>query len=733
MNYDSILRPRITVSHLALAKGWVNGLDLADLGKRYFPAIGIDGGAMDLRETKSTLLAVMRELALASARVGIPGGMALVRSASQIKLNPKRSEAALPCPAAAGGCRPSYEEYVASLADADAFSDSELLQAYEDRHPQTEQTPEDKAVMRRSRLVTRQLDLIERLQNVVTAPIRWDDAVDGWFAESLAERLQEAGVDTIFSLAKAIMVNPDGWFKSVNGVGVTKAERILGFLQSQGLNLNEKFTHILSERELANRPTPLSELIVSGSDQTPLLGVGAGTQLAPSPALTPSSILPGALTLDGSEGRFRHHLGPPIIDAQNDLEAMQAWLKNKTSPATVRLYEREILRLIAWSVGVCGKPMSSLMYEDALAYRDFLGNIPPNLQSKKGPRARPSTPGAVQVPGFSQARLSPASINKTLVIISGFFTWMQAMRYISANPFFNVRARDEAPEIGRGSTDAADLTGVYALANQIPAVQGRSLPQEAIEAIDIYLDSPALPGREAAHARERFIFYFAYLTGLRISEIAEARRGALGYLQPNHLTAEPGGWYLDVFGKGNKYRRVSVPDQAISELERYLMSRGLLAQPSASLDVPPGTFLVGGLVTREDGSTQTNETPCADGRLLITRLSKKIKAKADGVRPQTIHLALKGLFNQVLTNSQFKDRATVEKVRKASTHWLRHTSATHALAIGVPVEVVSSNLGHASLDTTSRYIDTETRRNLKATREAWGKALAEKMARLTQV
>lgn len=732
MNYDSILRPRITVSHLALAKGWVNGLDLADLGKRYFPAIGIDGRGMDLREIKSTLLMVMQELALAAGRVGIPGGMALVRSARQIKLTPKPQPAALPSPAAGGGC-PTLEEYVASLAHADAFSDSELLEAYRDRYPQTEETPEDKVAKRRSRLVNRQLDFIERLKNVVTAPISWDDAVDGWFAEALARRLQEAGIDSIFTLGAAIMVKPDGWFVSVTGVGVTKAERIVGFLESQGLNLEEKFAHIVAERERANRPTPLSELIVSGPHQTPLRGGGAGTELVPPPSIAPSSILPGAVSLDGSEGRFRHHQGPPIIDAKNDLEAMQAWLKNKNSPATVRLYEREVLRLIAWSIGVCGKPLSSLMHEDALAYRDFLANIPPNLQSKKGPRARPSTPGSVQVPGFSQARLSPASINKTLVIVSGFFTWMQAMRYTSANPFFNVRAKDEAPEIGRGSTDASDLAGVQALAKQIPSVQGRSLPQEAIEAIDNFLDSPALPGHEAAHARVRFIFYFAYLTGLRISEIAEARRGALGYLQPDYLNAEPGGWYLDVFGKGNKYRRVSVPDQAIAELERYLMHRGLLALPSPSLDVPPGVFLVGGLIAREDELTQTIETPVSNGKLQTTGPSKKIKARADGVRPQTIHLALKGLFSQVLAKSQFKDQATAEKVRKASTHWLRHTSATHALAIGVPVEVVSSNLGHASLDTTSRYIDTETRRNLKETREAWGKALTEKKARRTQV
>jgi len=38
-----------------------------------------------------------------------------------------------------------------------------------------------------------------------------------------------------------------------------------------------------------------------------------------------------------------------------------------------------------------------------------------------------------------------------------------------------------------------------------------------------------------------------------------------------------------------------------------------------------------------------------------------------------------------------------------SAHWLRHAHASHALDRGAPVHVVRASLGHASLETTTRY------------------------------
>ncbi|VEB42912.1 site-specific tyrosine recombinase XerC [Chromobacterium violaceum] len=47
------------------------------------------------------------------------------------------------------------------------------------------------------------------------------------------------------------------------------------------------------------------------------------------------------------------------------------------------------------------------------------------------------------------------------------------------------------------------------------------------------------------------------------------------------------------------------------------------------------------------------------------------------------------------------------KLRAASTHWLRHTAASHQLEAGVPLLLVSQNLRHASIQTTRRYLHSE--------------------------
>ncbi len=46
-------------------------------------------------------------------------------------------------------------------------------------------------------------------------------------------------------------------------------------------------------------------------------------------------------------------------------------------------------------------------------------------------------------------------------------------------------------------------------------------------------------------------------------------------------------------------------------------------------------------------------------------------------------------------------------IRNASTHWLRHTFATHGIHNGMSLATVRDLLGHKSLTTTSVYVTTE--------------------------
>jgi site-specific recombinase XerD len=52
----------------------------------------------------------------------------------------------------------------------------------------------------------------------------------------------------------------------------------------------------------------------------------------------------------------------------------------------------------------------------------------------------------------------------------------------------------------------------------------------------------------------------------------------------------------------------------------------------------------------------------------------------------------------------------------ASTHWLRHTFGRRAAVAGVPLEVISQAMGHASLTTTSIYLTQERSRMIRELR-----------------
>ena len=70
------------------------------------------------------------------------------------------------------------------------------------------------------------------------------------------------------------------------------------------------------------------------------------------------------------------------------------------------------------------------------------------------------------------------------------------------------------------------------------------------------------------------------------------------------------------------------------------------------------------------------------------------------------------------------DGKGAERFAKASTHWMRHSHASHAIASGMPIEIAQQNLGHASLATTTIYVTTEKRRRMRAVETFWGSSRA---------
>lgn len=685
MQHDNILKSRLTPAHIALAKAWINGLDLGDMARRYLPALGDDDGHVDLRVIKSSLIAVLADLSGAAHRHKIPGSAVLSRQATRIRVD---------C------SRPSLNDFQASLEHGDDTSEVELIALYDERFPKSDQKA-DRSLARQSRLISRQLELVARLAPLVSKPITWLDEVQGWFVPSLAERLSQGGLSTIEDLAVAVAGKPTDWFANVSGIGILKATRIDRFLRAHFGSLEDA----LDKKGIPYQQPEMDQAEEKQGLRLTLLTSAAVEPFAAHPVVQRQGLgQPGRNPdLDGSQGRLRQLGAPAATEANNDYEAMQTWLQLKSSASTVKLYRREIIRLIAWSIQVRQRPMSSLSIEDALGYRDFLGAIPASILIKKGPKKL--TPAQKQlrderqdiaVAGFTQSSLMTSSIKKALVIINGFYNWLVSVSYVTANPFSGVKATSVLPGKGQGTTSADDMDSLEFARSRKESIVERALPREATDAIESYLAVAHEPKDVEFAARARFIFKFAIMTGVRISEIAAARRDHLEFIEADTSTGSGGGWILHVVGKRSKAREVPMPDALIAHLQSYLAHRGLLVLPCPSVDVPPGTFLVGGYASTLRG-----------------------KQVGDGVLPQTIHRVLKELFSLAINRRAFKDPKAGDKLRRATTHWLRHTAATRAVAAQVPLDVVASTLGHSSLTTTSRYVRAERVRKLAEMQKLW--------------
>lgn len=148
-------------------------------------------------------------------------------------------------------------------------------------------------------------------------------------------------------------------------------------------------------------------------------------------------------------------------------------------------------------------------------------------------------------------------------------------------------------------------------------------------------------------------------TGLRLAELTGLTIGA--------LTGEPGAWQVTVLGKGRKVRTVPVTDGVRALIDTYLTERGerfpehRLADHRTLLLVKPST---GAPITARQ----------------VQYLVERIYAEA-GVRSSVPEGAL--------------------------VHALRHTFAMDLLGHGADIVELQTLLGHASLNTTRRYLSAQ--------------------------
>jgi site-specific recombinase XerD len=677
----SLLRDRLTRAHLALARGWVQGLDLRVLAQRYLA--GIDGeDATDLRVARHRLQRTLDELAAAARRAGLKGASTLARQAALI-----RQPAGVP----------SLDEF-AQRFDADFHSQQELLDLYQAEYGQAPGAEAARrAARRRARLVDRQLQLITELEGVVGEDLTPASALAAWFAPGIVDRLHRADLFTVAQLVDRIRSVPRRWWSGVPGIGENKGQRLRRFI----------------EAHLGPITTAATTAVLAPAGESP----GASLALPmPSAAVrkelgvVPLERLHVPNELSGELGAFRAPVERCAIAARNDYDAIHTWLSTKASALTQAAYRREAERLLLWCVLQRRKALSSLTLDDAQAYRDFIADPQPAAQwigSKGVPRFAPLwRPFAGPLKASSQTQ--------SLVILHGLFEWLLSTGYTTVNPFAGVRVQRATRPVA-ASTTAADTSGLEHDRSKRNRVLARTLPTPALQAVLEELRVLEPGGR---HRRTALVLRILVSTGLRISELAAARRDHLEWIPPSQQG--DGGWVLHVVGKRGKHREVPLPEDLVQALADYLAARGL---PGALEDVPPGTYLIGkvdDLYLKLPSAGRMEVVDAAGGIETVTTLPDGTPAsRGDGVRAQTIHHDLQRLFERVAQRLEAKDRLGAQRLRQASAHWLRHTSASTAVAAGVPLDVVGALLGHASLTTTSQYVHAESHRVAKEMRKLW--------------
>ena len=464
---------------------------------------------------------------------------------------------------------------------------------------------------------------IEELRHLPEPVPLLTDPVNRWLPQRIAQALQDRGIRTLADLTVRVP-RRKRWWTAVPGLGQAGARKAEAFF-AQHPELTDK-ARALVVREAPQDIVPWERLHV------------------------PSDV-------DGSQGAFRAPRATCVLAADNDYQAVHAWLSLHESSATQRSYRKEAERLILWAIVERGKPLSSLTTEDAVAYRAFLRHPSPRSRWV-GPAVTRTSPEWRPFAGD----LSAQSVGYALSVLGALFRWLIEQRYALANPFAGIKVRG-ASRVGAVDAARSFTEGEWALVRAVAEGLEWSYGWTA-----------------PAAQRLRFVLDFGYSSGLRAGELVGQ---ALGQLKVDGY----GDWWLHLTGKGDKAGRVAVPGFARAALDRYLAQRGLPTSPSRW---NPATPLIANL--------EENGAPITAARLR----------------------AVLGRFFEMAAKVIESDApSTAEKLRHATPHWLRHTHASHALQRGADLTTVRDNLRHASISTTSVYLHGDERRRARQMDEAF--------------
>lgn len=335
------------------------------------------------------------------------------------------------------------------------------------------------------------------------------------------------------------------------------------------------------------------------------------------------------------------------IDSDTDL--IQRWVDTYESPKSRESAKKEGIRLLLW-LAYQKKDLSEFTMEDALPFKRFLGNPTPKriwVGRKKGKSQdaewRPFVSG-----------LSEASSRTAFAYLRSLYKFLLTIKVVQRNPFSDAKVKFR--NVDCRSFQKRSFT---------PAARGHI--------VRFFVENPlSLEKRDLS--RRKLLFFFAFHTGARRSEIASA-------LFSDVQTDKNGLYWWHVIGKGQKSSQVPVGEELLSLMVEHLSQLGVAPGSYSSLHFPKLPLI---------SSLSGVDVPMSPHR--IWSLFKETAAM---------------ISNEALATG---DKDSSDELGQASTHWLRHSAGSFQLSeLGLTLAEVRDNLRHASIATTSLYVDSEDR------------------------
>ncbi|MFP4129220.1 MAG: tyrosine-type recombinase/integrase [Halorhodospira sp.] len=377
----------------------------------------------------------------------------------------------------------------------------------------------------------------------------------------------------------------------------------------------------------------------------------------------------GPIPLGGGSGYLLTDDGGHLAGCSSDLEAVALYLaRHRRNQHTARSYRKEVERFLLWLGLERDRALSEARPEDLTLYDDLLRNprrwahwYTDHRRPRTDPQWRPF-----------QGTLSAGARHYALAVVNRLYNWMTEQGYLRLNPV---------------NASAAEIESA-----RKPARQERYLnPQLWRTLIEAIETMPVRTARQRArYERARWVVRALYTMLARASEFADATQGSI------YAVERPEGrqWWWTVRGKHRRRHdppdHVPLPQALIDDLARYRSYLGLPPSPAPGETTPMIVSLY----------------PQRDGWQPVTRRTVYRIVKDAGEHAAAL-----------LEERGEEQRAAL--MRRASTHWLRHTGITHRVDAGVRFHELQRLSRLKTIEMLRTYTHAEDDR-LAALAEAFG-------------